>query len=109
MRAVRDAGHTILLPQNLQKIGSMSAVCARKCGFWGIRGVFLGCGRITKADDVVDWIFGLMRAVRDTGPTMLLPQYLQKIGNISTVCARKCGFFGDTWCVFGMWEDHESG
>ena len=48
-------------------------------GFLGIRGVFLGCGRITKADDVVDWIFGLMRAVRDTGPTMLLPQYLQKI------------------------------
>ena len=36
--------------------------------FWGIRGVFLGCGRITKADDVVDWIFGLMRAVRDAGP-----------------------------------------
>ena len=30
--------------------------------------MFLGCGRITKADDVVDWIFGLMRAVRDACP-----------------------------------------
>ena len=36
--------------------------------FSGIRGVFFECGRITKADDVVDWIFGLMRAVRDAGP-----------------------------------------
>lgn len=38
--------------------------------FLGIRGVFFECGRNTKADDVVDWIFGLMRAVRDTGPTI---------------------------------------
>ena len=36
--------------------------------FFGIRGVFLECGKITKADDVVDWIFGLMRAVRDACP-----------------------------------------
>lgn len=36
--------------------------------FLGIRGVFFECGRLTKADDVVDWIFGLMRAVRDACP-----------------------------------------
>lgn len=68
----------------------------------GIRGGFFECGRITKADDVVDWIFGLMRAVRDACPyNVIATKFAENREHIDSLCKKMRVFWGYVVCFWG--------
>ena len=53
-----------------------------------------------KVADVVDWVFGFMRAVRDACPYNVIATIFVENRKYVIVYPRKCVFFGGTWCVF---------